>query len=240
VEQDKPKITKEMRESLREPFPSEAISPHPTKSFLSTLKAIYVVERLNDVFGVGRWDLKTNVVEKTDNYVLMKGKLEIHDYSVIVPEQYGGHKTADKNTEMADGYKSAVTDVLSKTASYLEVGIDVFKGKANGKKPTKNKPTEKGLTSSSGSNNQSNNFEFATEKQITAVSAILTKNMINRDDFKMYLSDRKQIGEDNGRLTMKKLNFKFASQILDRPDDAMEGFRKWRSEKEKETDRTPF
>ena len=46
------KITKEIREKLRAPFPSEEIAPHPTKKFLSTIKAIYVTERLNDVFGI--------------------------------------------------------------------------------------------------------------------------------------------------------------------------------------------
>jgi len=64
----------------------------------------------------------------------MRGQLIICDYDVFVPEQFGGHKTIGTGTEMADGYKSAVTDIISKSASYLEIGIDVFKGNAgNGK-----------------------------------------------------------------------------------------------------------
>lgn len=125
---ERKKITQEMREKLREPFPPEAISQHPTKTFLSTIKAIFIVERLNDVFGIGRWTLKTEVFSTLSDYVLMQGSLEILDYDVCVPAQYGGHTTTGKNTELADGYKSAVTDCLSKCASYLEVGIDVFKG----------------------------------------------------------------------------------------------------------------
>ena len=137
---DKPMITKEMRKQLNASFPPEAISAHPTKSFLSTLKAIYVVERLNDVFGVGRWDLKTKVVKETENYVLVKGKLVIFDYRVNVPVQYGGHNIGGKNSELADSYKSAVTDCLSKSASYLEIGIDVFKGKVTHKNAVKQNP----------------------------------------------------------------------------------------------------
>jgi hypothetical protein len=122
------KITPEIREKLREPMPKEAISQHPTKKFLSTIKAIYVTERLNNIFGIGRWNLTHEVVKETDNYVLMKGKLTLLDYDCEIPEQYGGHTTTGVNTELADGYKSAVTDIQSKCASYLEIGIDVFKG----------------------------------------------------------------------------------------------------------------
>ena len=59
-----------MREKLRQPLPAEAISRHPTKTFLSSIKAIYVIERLNDVFGVGAWRTKVDFVSESD------GKLE--------------------------------------------------------------------------------------------------------------------------------------------------------------------
>jgi len=141
MENKKPTINETMREQLRKPLPPEAISQHPTKTYLSTIKAIYVVERLNDVFGVGRWNLRTEVVKGTENYVLMKGKLTILDYDCEIPVQYGGHATAGKGTELADGYKSAATDCLSKCASYLEVGIDVFKGKVKSA-PVKTVPVQ--------------------------------------------------------------------------------------------------
>jgi hypothetical protein len=124
-------ITKEMREDLRKSFPDEAYSKHPTKTFLTTLKAMYVTERLNDVFGLGRWSIDHEVIERTNDYVLIQGTFKCLDYEVIVPSQYGGHKTSGTNTEMADGFKSAITDCISKIASYLEVGIDMFKGKKN-------------------------------------------------------------------------------------------------------------
>ena len=68
-------ITDEVRKELRKPFPKEAISQHPTKTFLSTIKAIYVTERLNDVFGIGGWTLDHEVVSDTEDYVTVKGRL---------------------------------------------------------------------------------------------------------------------------------------------------------------------
>jgi len=138
----KPKITEEMRAKLNVPFIGKAVSQHPTKKFLSTLKAIYIVERLNDVFGLGRWNLEHKVVVADKGYVLMEGQLKILDYDVQLPIQYGGHTTTGTNTELADGYKSAITDILSKSASYLEIGIEVFKGEAGKVQYTKPQPVK--------------------------------------------------------------------------------------------------
>lgn len=71
------KITEEMKQALLAPLPAEAISQHPSKTFLSTIKAIYVTERLNDVFGVGAWQIKTDFVEKVDKMVVVKTILTI-------------------------------------------------------------------------------------------------------------------------------------------------------------------
>ena len=140
----KNRITKEMRAELRKPLPPEAISQHPTKTFLSTIKAIYITERLNDVFGIGRWTMRTKVAQETPDYVLMRGKFKLLDYPDLeIPIQYGGHATTGKNTELADGYKSAITDCISKCASYLEIGIDVFKGVSNSGKRTTNVPAKR-------------------------------------------------------------------------------------------------
>lgn len=122
-------ISEQMREKFRAPFPPEAYQAHGSKSFLTSLKAMYVIERLNDVFGIGRWNLEHEIINSENGYILMKGQLKLLDYpDIIVPAQYGGHKTGGAGTEMADGYKSAITDCITKSASYLEIGIDVFKG----------------------------------------------------------------------------------------------------------------
>ena len=140
--ENKTKITNEMRIALRADFPEEAYSQHPTKKFLTTLKAMYVTERLNDVFGIGRWTIETEIIERPVNYILLQGEFKSLDYEVIVPKQFGGHETSGTNTEIADGFKSALTDCQSKIASYFEIGIDMFKGKikGNGQTAPKNKP----------------------------------------------------------------------------------------------------
>ncbi len=122
------KIIPEIRAKLREPFPPEAITPHPTKTYLSTIKAAYVMERLNDVFGICGWEIEHEIVSDTDEYVSVRGCIHLTELDLRTSEQYGGHGKTGKNTEPADGYKSAVTDLMSKCASYLEIGIDVFKG----------------------------------------------------------------------------------------------------------------
>ncbi len=140
---DKKEITEDMRTELRKDFPDKAYSKHPTKTFLTTLKAMYVTERLNDVFGVGRWSINHEVIERTNDYVLIQGEFISLDYDVITPKQYGGHKTSGTNTEIADGYKSAITDCISKIASYLEIGIEMFKGNiSNGSKASKTEESD--------------------------------------------------------------------------------------------------
>lgn len=125
-----------IREQLRKPLPEEAITQHPTKKYLSSIKPIYVTERLNDVFGIGKWTTKVEhiVTEKKENgskmgsMVVVKMILEVPEFNIYY-EQYGGNE----NSDLGDAYKGAATDALTKICSYLEIGIDVFKGKATKK-----------------------------------------------------------------------------------------------------------
>jgi hypothetical protein len=122
-------ITPDMRVQLRKPFPPEATQQHPTKTYLTTIKAMYVTERLNDVFGVGKWELKTELILATSSDFVVKGKIVSNYWDFQCTAQYGGHTIGEKDKmDLADGYKSAVTDCMGKVASLLEVGIDVFKG----------------------------------------------------------------------------------------------------------------
>jgi len=163
---DKKIFTSEMRDKCRESFPDKAYKQHPTKTFLTTLKAMYVTERLNDVFGIGRWTILTEIIERTNDYVLLQGEFKSLDYDVVLPKQFGGHLTTGKGTEIADGYKSALTDCQSKIASYLEIGIEMFKGNVTvGAKfetpTTEEKPTYVWL-----SEDQFNSAMKATKEQI--------------------------------------------------------------------------
>ena len=117
-------LNSEQLRQLSLPLPAEAVTPHPTKKFLSSIKSIYVTERLNEVFGVGRWRIETDVVEKQERMVVVKLKFTIPDYGIYY-ECYGGND----NPDLGDAYKGATTDAITKVASWLGIGADVFKGK---------------------------------------------------------------------------------------------------------------
>lgn len=116
-------ITDEQKALLDKPLPPEAIKPHPTKSFLSTIKAIYVTERLNDVFGVGKWRVKSEVVERDNKMIVVKVSFSVPEYGIEY-ECYGGNDNADRG----DAHKGAVTDAITKIGSWLGIGAEVFKG----------------------------------------------------------------------------------------------------------------
>jgi hypothetical protein len=112
----------DLLERLKAPLPPQAVSPNPERPGLSAIKVIYVVERLNEVFGLNGWHIANEVVEK-GAMVVVKGTLTIDDYGIRV-EQYGGNANPDRG----DAYKGASTDALSKCASYIGIGMDVYKG----------------------------------------------------------------------------------------------------------------
>ena len=43
----------------------------------------------------------------------------------------GQNKRNSRNFDLGDAYKGATTDAITKIGSYLEIGIDVFKGNGN-------------------------------------------------------------------------------------------------------------
>jgi len=131
-------LTQEQLDSLYRPLPSEAITqPSAATKGLCSIKAIYAVERLNNVFGIcGRdWLVTsehiTTLPKSPDNkkgaMVVLKVHLDIPAYNIHM-ESYGGNDNADAG----DAYKGAVTDALTKMASWLGIGIDVFKGLGDG------------------------------------------------------------------------------------------------------------
>lgn len=113
-------------DQLYKPLPQEAIKQHPSRKYLSTINAIYVTDRLNDVFGVGGWSIKTSVVEQGESHIVVhvtftaKHDELAHDLHL---EQYGGNDNADRG----DAYKGAVTDALTKICSMIGIGAHVWK-----------------------------------------------------------------------------------------------------------------
>ena len=111
-----------LKAKLKGPLPREAVSPNPQKPGLSVIKVIYVVERLNEVFGLNGWHVDNEVVE-TGRMVVVRATLSVPRYAITI-EQFGGNDNSDRG----DAYKGACTDALSKCASYLGIGMDVYKG----------------------------------------------------------------------------------------------------------------
>lgn len=129
---EKKQITAEMKARLNAALPAEAIKPHPTKSYLSTINAIYVSERLNEVFGVGEWQTKTEFINEKSNkttMVVVKLTLDIPAYGIHY-ECYGGNDNAD----YGDAFKGATTDALTKIGSWLGIGAHVWKNDPTGSK----------------------------------------------------------------------------------------------------------
>lgn len=139
------KSNEQLKTELSAPLPTEAIKPHPTKTYLSSIKAIYVTERMNDVFGLGRWNLSVDEIERGDKgMVVVKAKFSVPDYGIYM-ECYGGNDNGgenSKNFDLGDAYKGATTDAITKIGSYLEIGIDVFKGKVSAPKTTTPPPAK--------------------------------------------------------------------------------------------------
>lgn len=137
-------LTQQQIDALNRPLPAEAVTPHPTKKFLSSIKSIYVTERLNEVFGIGRWSIKSEVVENHDKMVVVKATFSVPSYAIEY-ECYGGNDNADRG----DAYKGATTDALTKIGSWLGIGADVFKGKHDKTAkpaPAQPQPTRKAIT----------------------------------------------------------------------------------------------
>lgn len=129
------KISPEIKAILDRELPAKALKPHPTKTYLTTINPIYVVERLNEAFGVGGWSYESEVVgdvpktkttrkgEITVREVAVKCILKVTEFDIHI-EQFGGND----NEDYGDAYKGAATDALTKIGSYLGIGAHVWRG----------------------------------------------------------------------------------------------------------------
>lgn len=114
-------LNAEQLELLNQPLPAEAKKQHPTKKFLTTINPVYVTERLNQVFGVGAWQIHSEVIS-AENMVVVKTTLSIPEYGIEY-ECYGGND----NPDLGDAYKGAVTDAITKIGSWMGIGVEVWK-----------------------------------------------------------------------------------------------------------------
>ena len=154
-------LTDNQIRALRAPFPTEALTPDTSRGFeLTSIKAAYVIERLNDVFGPcgSGWryahaPFETLVLADQRTEILTEIALQYrvadseqrgcppvewrdgwrpdHDRERVWSEPIyatGGRSLGRGNAPYTDARKSAVTDGLTKAASMIGVGHEVFKG----------------------------------------------------------------------------------------------------------------
>ncbi|MCA9797664.1 MAG: hypothetical protein KC910_37900, partial [Candidatus Eremiobacteraeota bacterium] len=140
---------------LRASFPAEALSADTSRGFeLTSIKAAYVVERLNEVFGPCGcgWRYAHSPFEWIEGEVLTEVAMQFkvaeggvaamlwdaqahrwttlndsEDWSLPIFSP-GGRKPGRGSAPMTDARKGAITDGLTKAASMLGVGHEVFKG----------------------------------------------------------------------------------------------------------------
>lgn len=125
-------------ELLNKKLPDWAIKSHPSKTNMSVIHPMAVIERLNEVFGIGKWQTRTDYIKSYDWMQPTKsGERKVFtatcklQFSVpsedIHLEQFGG----STNDDEGDAMKGSATDALTKIASYLNIGAEIYKGNGN-------------------------------------------------------------------------------------------------------------
>lgn len=178
-------LTTDQIKLLRKPLPAEAVKQHPTKTYLSSIKAIYVVERLNEVFGIGKWHLRSEIIDNKTAMIVIKAVLSVPEYGIEL-ESYGGNDNGgetSKNFDLGDAYKGATTDALTKICSFIEIGMDVYKGKQG----------HGASTSSNGESKASDDKPWLNEntEQFKAALVYLSKGGLLTDIEKKYKLSKK-------------------------------------------------
>lgn len=143
------KISNEMTLALAEPLPKEALKAHPTMQGLTAINQIYIIERLNKVFGIGSWQLRDELLSPIMENSKQGTKGVYKDYTSLVKvtltiPEYNIHMeciAGSTNKDEGDSAKGGITDCITKIASWLGIGHEVYKGQHNRKtEPQKQTP----------------------------------------------------------------------------------------------------
>lgn len=129
-------LTDEQKLKLSVKLPDWAVKAHPTKQNMSAIHPMAVIDRLNEVFGIGGWNFYAEYISCDKRHQETKsGGREVYDSAVkgtltigdLTLEQFGGSTNDDKG----DALKGGGTDALTKIASYLGIGAEIYKGHGN-------------------------------------------------------------------------------------------------------------
>lgn len=133
------KVSQEMTLALNEPLPKEALKAHPTMQGLTAINQIYIIERLNRVFGIGSWQLRDELLSPIMENSKQGTKGVYKDYTSLVKvtltiPEYNIHMeciAGSTNKDEGDSAKGGITDCITKIASWLGIGHEVYKGQHN-------------------------------------------------------------------------------------------------------------
>ena len=113
---------------LSAPVPFEYLQPlqKGRGPMLTTIQAGYITQTLNMVVGIGGWAFTRSEIQVYENNKCVEVSLHVADKNgqVSTHTAFGGSRNPGP-----DGLKSAVTDGLTKAASYFGLGEEVFCGK---------------------------------------------------------------------------------------------------------------
>lgn len=179
---EKLKLSTEQIAKLERPLPAEALKAHPTKKDssgtpMTTIKAIFVIDRLNEVFGVGVWNLKTTYISHDKIVRMTQAQKERTEYISAVHTElsvpaYDIHLeciAGSTNDDLGDALKGGTTDGITKIASYLGIGAHIWRG-TTPSRPTPAKPTPvkaetpAPITNPKGGMTPNNNFDNQSQE----------------------------------------------------------------------------
>jgi len=121
---------------LNAPIPDWALKQHPSRTYLTVIHPMAVIDRLNEVFGAGKWKTICHDMPFNGKFAVTRLELIIPEYDIHL-EQYGGND----NSDAGDALKGAATDALTKCASYLGIGAYIYKGHGDTQKSVKTATT---------------------------------------------------------------------------------------------------
>lgn len=127
---DKAAIQQELYDKLTKSFPAEALTEDTSRGFaLTSIKAQYVIERLNEVFGSDGWEAKPSVLFNDKEHGVGVQLTLVCRYPGLSPIARHVISGGKAKKDPGDTLKSAMTDAICKAASHLGIGNDVYKGK---------------------------------------------------------------------------------------------------------------
>ena len=127
------KTQEEIEKILSRPLPTEAIKP-PNSKGLSSIKPIFVTDRLNEAFGVGCWsEHVTDMGAVAWQQQTKSGEREMYTAKVHVRITLPNGTQLEcvatsQNDDEGDASKGAISDCISKIGSWLGIGAHIWRG----------------------------------------------------------------------------------------------------------------